>query len=140
MVGKQKNDEDTEQESLINWARVESIAGTGYRILDYLLAIPNGGKRNVREAARLKRQGVKAGVSDLFFAYPVGNYHGLWIEMKKRRDQFKRPSDIKRAASDSQIEWIVQMRDQGYAAEVCFGWIEAMELIVEYLQGKYDGE
>jgi len=48
----------------------------------YLLAIPNGGTRAPREAANLKREGVRPGVPDLLFAYPSGQYHGLWMELK----------------------------------------------------------
>ena len=29
--------------------------------------------------------GVKAGVSDLFLAYPNPNFHGLWIELKSEK-------------------------------------------------------
>jgi len=35
-------------------------------------AVPNGGKRNPREAARLKSQGVLAGVSDILLFWPGG--------------------------------------------------------------------
>lgn len=35
-------------------------------------AVPNGGKRNAREAARLKKMGVRAGVADLIFSWPNG--------------------------------------------------------------------
>ena len=50
--------------------------------LKWMFAIPNGGYRNPREAANLKRQGVKAGVSDIFLPLPTDKYHGLFIEMK----------------------------------------------------------
>lgn len=50
--------------------------------LRWLFAIPNGGSRDIREAVRLKRQGVKAGVSDMFLPIPNSMYHGLFIELK----------------------------------------------------------
>lgn len=54
-----------------------------YRLYALLLyAIPNGGKRNSREAARLREEGVTAGVADLFLSIPNQHYHGLYIEMK----------------------------------------------------------
>lgn len=49
---------------------------------ELLIAIPNGGKRNVIVASKLKAEGVVAGVPDLFLAIPNGTYHGLFIEMK----------------------------------------------------------
>jgi hypothetical protein len=45
-------------------------------------AIPNGGLRNIKVAAKLKQEGVKAGVADLFVALSNGKYHGLFIEVK----------------------------------------------------------
>jgi hypothetical protein len=52
-------------------------------------AIPNGGLRNIKVAAKLKQEGVKAGVADLFVAISNGKYHGLFIEVKvgKNRQQ-----------------------------------------------------
>ncbi len=52
-----------------------------------LFAIPNGGRRSAREGARLKAEGVRAGVWDLFLAVPfIANNefvaHGLFIELK----------------------------------------------------------
>ena len=44
--------------------------------------IPNGGKRNLREAVRLKKQGVVAGVPDLFCPEPTKLFHGLFVELK----------------------------------------------------------
>ncbi len=50
--------------------------------VNMLYHIPNGGKRNEREAAALKRQGVRAGVPDLCLPVAKGKYHGLYIELK----------------------------------------------------------
>lgn len=55
-------------------------------------AIPNGGKRGKREAAILKREGVTAGVADLFLPWPQFDsggklvYCGLYIEIKAGKD------------------------------------------------------
>lgn len=46
-----------------------------------IFAIPNGGKRGKVEAARLKAEGVSAGVPDLY----VPEWK-LWIEMKRQED------------------------------------------------------
>ena len=49
-----------------------------------LFAVPNGGSRNVIEAANLKAQGVRAGVSDVIFLYPTEKYPFLCIEFKSK--------------------------------------------------------
>jgi hypothetical protein len=46
-------------------------------------AVPNGGTRDVREAAQLKRQGVVAGWPDVGVVLPGGTT--LWLEFKSRR-------------------------------------------------------
>lgn len=54
--------EDKLQEQIIYAVRL-------YYPSSLIYAIPNGGKRNPFEAARLKRQGVTAGISDLHFIH-----------------------------------------------------------------------
>ena len=47
-------------------------------------AVPNGGKRNVVEAKRMKAEGVRAGVPDVHFIFR-GVFHVLEIKTKKGR-------------------------------------------------------
>ena len=65
------------QSSCIDWFRLVSPQ---YKML--LFAIPNGGHRNILTAVRLKREGVIAGVPDLFLSIPRNEFHGMYIEMK----------------------------------------------------------
>lgn len=93
-----------------------------------LIHIPNGGSRkNAYEGWRLKEQGVRAGVSDLFLPVPKKQYHGLWIE-------FKATPPFNAAVSKEQKEWIGQMQIQGYQARICLGLKEAMDCLNEYLR------
>lgn len=54
--------------------------------LDWLqipyFAIPNGGMRNIGVARKLKAEGVKAGVADLFIMQGNQLHNGLFIEVK----------------------------------------------------------
>lgn len=113
--------EDAEQISLIQWSELQSAK---YPELKLLFHIPNGGKRNAQEAARFKRMGVKAGVPDLFLPVPRGGFHGLWIELKAANGK----------TSTAQESMLKELRLQGYAAKVCFGWEKAAVAIKTYLE------
>lgn len=93
----------------------------------YLFHIPNGGSRNPIEAKNLKRQGVKAGVPDLFLPLPTAKYHGLFIEMKYGKNK----------PTPSQKEWIEYLSSVGYLTVVCYSAEEAVDLIKKYIGGKY---
>ena len=47
-----------------------------------LFAVPNGGRRDAVTGARLKAEGVVAGVADLLLFVPTKQHHALCIEMK----------------------------------------------------------
>ncbi|MBQ7911858.1 MAG: VRR-NUC domain-containing protein [Clostridia bacterium] len=98
------------------------------RLAPLLFAVPNGGARNRVEAAIMKGEGVLAGVSDLLFLYPSGQYHGLCIEMKA-------PDGRQR---DSQKEWQKAVEEQGYKYILCFGIEEFQTKIKEYLNESAD--
>lgn len=94
---------------------------------ELLIHIPNGGSRkNAFEGYRLKRQGVRAGVSDLLLPVARGGYFGLWIEFKATP-----PNDA--AVSASQQEWVDLMLAEGYQAQVCLGIDAAMCVLLEYM-------
>ena len=115
---------DTEagaQEALFQWTQYQQGK---YPELKLLYHIPNGGKRDAKTAIALKRQGVKAGVPDLHLPVARGGYHGLYIELKVGKNK----------ATELQKEWIADLTQQGYLAVVCYGWQEAAEQLVNYLE------
>ncbi len=114
--------EALEQIAVMKWARFHPIAK------NYLIAIPNGGSRHPLEARNLRLQGVKAGVSDLFLAYPVPPLCGLWIEMK-------RPKPYRSHLSDAQVHWLKSMQHVGYGGCVAYGSVDAITAILNYLKG-----
>lgn len=113
--------EGEEQAALMSWARMQSWR---WPELALLFHIPNGGARSKSEAARFKAEGVKAGVPDLFLPVPRGEWHGLFIELKRQAGG---------RLSDEQKEWIPALQAQGYRVEVCKGWEAAAELLKNYL-------
>ena len=112
--------EAEEQEALFRWA---AWAEAQHPELRLLFHIPNGGKRDKREAARLQAQGVKSGVPDLFLPVPRHGRHGLWIELKIHGGK----------ASMNQCQWIGDLREQGYDVYVCYGWEDAKGVLEAYL-------
>ena len=124
-----KHLESDEQQSLFQWSKL--MQGR-YPELSLLHSIPNGGKRNIREAARLKKEGALAGVSDIFLPVARKGFHGLYVELKVKGGK----------TSDNQKWWISETTKQGYLSVVCVGWVEASEVIGEYLElgGKTNGK
>jgi len=116
---KRTHREESEQMALIQWSGYHPIAR------DHLIAIPNGGFRNILEAIRLKRQGVRPGVFDLFLAYPCGQLHGLWIELKAPK-----PYDAR--ITPEQQDWFNKMKRMKYDATFSYGWIDAAICIENY--------
>ena len=114
--------EASEQTALLRWTET---AGRQYPALRWLLAIPNGLAASSKGSARrMKEQGMKAGVPDLFLPAPVPPHAGLWIEMKIRQGG---------RVSDAQRNWHAYLREAGYRVEVCRGWDEARRTLLAYL-------
>ena len=115
--------EHKEQVAIFEWATLNMDR---YPQLELMFAIPNGSQRNRRTGQILKREGVKAGVPDICLPYPASSYHGLFIELKRRDGG---------SPSIKQMEWIVKLSGAGYLATICHGAKEAVELIINYLEG-----
>jgi hypothetical protein len=104
--------------------------------LELIFAIPNGGKRDKVIAAKLKAEGAKAGIPDLFL--PVGAlsevdketikvFHGLYIEIK---------ADPKDKLSDAQKWWKPRLEAQGYCYYVARDLQDTLDYILAYLRGE----
>jgi hypothetical protein len=115
--------EHQEQASLFAEAMLRSHLDPRWGLL---LAIPNGGMRSKATAGKLKAEGVRAGVPDLFLPIAVGGHHGLWVEMKTRTGG---------RLSPDQVSWIAHLRLQGYRVEVCPGVDHGIRAIRDYLAG-----
>jgi len=89
----------------------------------FVFAIPNGGARDVRVAAKLKREGVLAGVLDVFVPICAGGFGGLWIEFKTPKGRIQ----------PNQKEFITGMKERGYCVEVCRSAQEGVSAIEKYL-------
>ncbi len=88
--------------------------------------VPNGGHRNKVVAAKLKKEGVKAGVPDLWFMQARGAHPALVIEFKAAR-----PNSA--AVSKEQKQWLTDLAAQGFSCHVAKGIDEAQALVRAYM-------
>ena len=86
--------------------------------------IPNEGKRSAATGARLKAEGLKAGVPDVCLPTAHGGYIGLYIEMKVKPNK----------PTENQKQWLRDLRKAGHMTAVCYTWEEAKNLIEEYIR------
>jgi len=113
------------QKAIIMWADTMEDKWPELRWLHH---IPNGGKRDGREALSLKRQGVKSGVCDLFLPVRRANYGGLYIELKRPG------TNAEKELSDKQIEFLRFAQVQMFATMASSDFEDVKRCIVEYLE------
>lgn len=114
--------EEEEQRNLLQWA---TVASRQTPVLGLLFHIANGGHRHPAVAKKLRAAGVKPGVPDLFLPVARYLYHGLFIELKRRGGG---------TTGVTQKQWHAALRAQGYDVAVANGWIEARDVILNYLR------
>lgn len=107
------------QINCVNWFR---LSFPQYRWL--LFAIPNGGKRNVITATRMKREGVLSGVTDLFLSIPRNEFHGMYIELKTGNNKL----------TTNQETFISEVQKHGYKCEVIYSLDQFIREITYYIK------
>ena len=100
-----------------------------YPVLRWIFAIPNGGKRHPATAVKLKAEGVKAGVWDIFVPVAMGDRQsgysvqsGMFIEMKHGKNTL--------TSNQKQFQKDVGM---DYDWATCWSAISASQVIGDYL-------
>ncbi len=109
------------QVALINYCDTMKLI---YPDWGLIFAIPNGGFRNIIEASRLKKEGVRAGIPDLFLAVPNCGFSGLFLELKNGK---------KGKISKSQDYWLKTLSNKGYQIVIAYSLDEAIKAISDYL-------
>jgi hypothetical protein len=113
-------EEHNSQVALFQWAELEQRR---YPELALMFAVPNGGLRNKVVAKKLKAEGEKAGVLDVWLPVARGGWHGLVIEMKSKKGKVE----------PKQKWWIENLTVQKYMVVVCYSFDEAMVTLKAYL-------
>ena len=118
-----RSSEDTEQETVVQWARMMSGRWPELGLLHH---IPNGGSRNKKEAVKLKRMGVLAGVADLHLPVSRSGYHSIYIEMKFDDGRL----------SKSQKEFLKAASYERNYCIVCYSAADAIEILDKYIHNR----
>lgn len=118
---KKKQSESQQQSECVGWFRAEYP-----EYARNLFAIPNGGYRNPKTAAILKREGTLAGVPDTFLAIPRKAHHGLFIELKTAKGK----------PTEKQVEMMAILTEQGYRCAVAYSTEEFKTIIQDYLNAE----
>ncbi len=116
--------EHEEQVAIFQWAELNLHR---FPVLELLQGSLNGVRLNIGQAVKAKRAGLKAGWPDLFLPVSSGNYHGLFIELKKRGNTYP---------TKKQHKILYALNDQGYLAIWGRGSDFAIAQIELYLKGK----
>jgi hypothetical protein len=124
--------EHEEQTLLFKWRDETMLMQSDVRLrlaLRWTHAIPNGYHKSINMRMKAKREGVTAGILDVFVPSPefgrrIGaEYHGLYIEMKRTGNK---PSDL-------QKEFMEYLDLVKYKHVVCYFWQHAAREIVQFL-------
>lgn len=106
------------QVSCVNWFKLAHPD-----LANILFAIPNGGRRDAVTGAKLKEEGVLAGVADLILLKRNKRFGGLCIEMKTRTGK----------QSETQKRWQKDVEATGNKYVVCRSLDEFIKVVTEYL-------
>jgi len=122
--------ESIEQRKLFAWAK---HADTRYPPVNLMYAVPNGGSRQVVEAAIMKAEGVMPGVPDINLPWPNDTHAGLCIELKRVAFALheKNPTQFG-TISEDQLKWLVRLNAAGHHAVVCRGCEHAQATVEAY--------
>ena len=115
-----RHEEDDIQAAFFEWVR---LAQHKRKSLAQMFHPANGGKRDAREAARLKRQGVIPGVPDVMFPVPNAKFYGLAIEFKSKSGKVSEPQAI----------YMQGLIDNGWSVHVCRDSRAAIEVVKFYI-------
>ena len=98
------NDEHRIQCACVKWFALKYP-----KLKGRLFAVPNGGRRDGPTAAKLKAEGVVAGVSDLILLKSNRNYGALFIEMKKEDGRQSKSQQLweSTVCSDDEYKYVV---------------------------------
>ena len=113
--------EDSELIAFFDWLRWQEKLNPVLKVVHH---VPNEGKTTLAGGARKKRKGCRAGIPDISCPIPSGEYHGLYIEMK--RDKNQKPSA-------AQKEILAILHSLGHCVRMAYSGEQAIKIFKDYL-------
>lgn len=123
LVAKSKT-EHSIQTAFFAWLSLVKMPDTAW-----IHAIPNGGERNAIVAGRMKAEGARTGVWDVFVPYGRGGYSGMYIEFKRPEHRNHKNGGL----SEKQVEFGATVHEQNFRMKVAYTWREAAQALCHYL-------
>ena len=93
---------------------------------ELLHSVPNGSHTGTMWGRLHQLSGLTSGVPDLFLPYASGQYHGLYIEVKKNKSS---------PVTENQKVFMKKVERVGYQASVARGVEEGLDIIHQYIRG-----
>lgn len=120
---------DTARKTPTQWEHSLQVGCITWLKLQYpnvvVWATPNGAFCGVKQARKLKAEGMVSGVPDLFIPMARKGYHGLFVEMKNGK---------KGRVSEEQMAMMIRLRKEGYQCAVCRSLEEFIKIIKDYFE------
>jgi len=114
-----KSEESILQQTCVKWFRYHYPQHQRF-----LVGIPNEGQRTPKNGARMKAQGMIAGISDLILFDPESVQMPIFLECKTQKGR----------QSQSQKEFEAEYTEAGYKYYIFRSFDEFRELVNNYLQ------
>ena len=120
---KRNSPEEDLQRSCVEWVELHKAR---YPMLEWMMHVPNGGKRSKGEAGKMKGMGVNNGFPDLSVPLPHNGWSGFAAELKS-------PAGV---LSSDQKDWLEILKEKGYVTLVVRTLDEFIAGIHTYLNQK----
>lgn len=106
--------EHEDQVRLVAYLRARSIP---------VFAVPNAAKRNPKQAAWLKAEGLESGAPDLVIGRLSSDGRPVVVEMKR--------SNLRGGVSNAQRLFLAKLSVEGWVTLVCYGFAHAVESLTK---------
>lgn len=89
-----KKRNDSEHEIQKAYFKILALNENKYPFLRFIFAIPNGGARHIKVAMKMKAEGVKRGVPDIFIPmHNIANLNGCFLETKSEKGKLSKEQE-----------------------------------------------